>query len=88
MSFNPQNDRQAEDRCHRLGQEKVVKIYKLLVEDTVDTYIYDIANEKKQLTDVMLEEGNYMNNEKEAEREIITKFFSNYLSSKLGLENK
>lgn len=26
ISFNPQVDRQAEDRCHRLGQKKEVKV--------------------------------------------------------------
>lgn len=26
ISFNPQVDRQAEDRCHRLGQEKEVTV--------------------------------------------------------------
>ena len=26
LDFNPYNDKQAEDRCHRLGQTKEVKI--------------------------------------------------------------
>jgi SWI/SNF-related matrix-associated actin-dependent regulator of chromatin subfamily A containing DEAD/H box 1 len=29
ISFNPQVDRQAEDRCHRIGQERDVTIYKV-----------------------------------------------------------
>lgn len=28
MDFNPQIDRQAEDRCHRIGQAKSVTIYR------------------------------------------------------------
>jgi SWI/SNF-related matrix-associated actin-dependent regulator of chromatin subfamily A containing DEAD/H box 1 len=28
MDFNPQMDRQAEDRCHRTGQQKPVTIYR------------------------------------------------------------
>ena len=30
VDFNPQIDRQAEDRCHRLGQTKPVTIYRLV----------------------------------------------------------
>lgn len=31
MDFNPQIDRQAEDRCHRIGQTKPVTIYRLVL---------------------------------------------------------
>lgn len=30
VDFNPQVDRQAEDRCHRLGQTRPVTIYRLV----------------------------------------------------------
>jgi len=30
VDFNPQIDRQAEDRCHRLGQTKPVHVYRLV----------------------------------------------------------
>ncbi|KAH3744089.1 protein CHROMATIN REMODELING 5 [Pelomyxa schiedti] len=33
--WNPQNDLQAQSRCHRIGQEKVVNIYRLLLKHTV-----------------------------------------------------
>ncbi|KAF2073905.1 hypothetical protein CYY_004793 [Polysphondylium violaceum] len=59
MSFNPQVDRQAEDRAHRLGQKKDVFVYKLITEDSVDKNILDSSNEKKKLNDSMLEEGTF-----------------------------
>lgn len=30
LDFNPQMDRQAEDRCHRIGQSKPVTIYRFV----------------------------------------------------------
>ena len=30
VDFNPQIDRQAEDRCHRLGQTRAVHVYRLV----------------------------------------------------------
>jgi SWI/SNF-related matrix-associated actin-dependent regulator 1 of chromatin subfamily A len=40
----PQQDRQAESRCYRLGQTRTVTIYKLSVEDTVDAAVADVAD--------------------------------------------
>ena len=31
LDFNPYNDKQAEDRCHRMGQTKEVKIIRLIL---------------------------------------------------------
>lgn len=30
VDFNPQIDRQAEDRCHRLGQKRTVTVHRLV----------------------------------------------------------
>ena len=30
VDFNPQIDRQAEDRCHRLGQKRTVTVYRMV----------------------------------------------------------
>lgn len=49
IDFNPYNDKQAEDRCHRLGQTKPVQIYKLITENSVEEGMYAAAQEKLNL---------------------------------------
>uniref|UniRef100_A0ACD5UUC2 Uncharacterized protein n=1 Tax=Avena sativa TaxID=4498 RepID=A0ACD5UUC2_AVESA len=57
MDFNPQMDRQAEDRCHRIGQQKPVTIYRLVAKDSVDEKIYEIARRKLVLDAAILQSG-------------------------------
>lgn len=49
IDFNPYNDKQAEDRCHRIGQTKEVVIYKLIAEGTIEEGMDMIAKEKLKL---------------------------------------
>merc|ERR1719225_40138 len=49
LDFNPYNDKQAEDRCHRLGQTRDVKIIRFITEDTIEEGIYTVAQEKLKL---------------------------------------
>eukprot|EP00850_Spirogloea_muscicola_P017664 SM000154S01399 [mRNA] locus=s154:168352:173605:- [translate_table: standard] len=55
VDFNPQIDRQAEDRCHRIGQTKAVTVYRLISKDTVDESILKIAQRKLSLDAAVLE---------------------------------
>ncbi|KQJ84074.1 protein CHROMATIN REMODELING 19 [Brachypodium distachyon] len=57
MDFNPQMDRQAEDRCHRIGQQKPVTIYRLVTKESVDENIYAIARRKLVLDAAILQSG-------------------------------
>lgn len=63
MDFNPQIDRQAEDRCHRIGQTKPVTIYRLVTKDTVDENVYEIAKRKLVLDAAVLESGVEVDND-------------------------
>ena len=56
LDFNPTTDRQAEDRVHRIGQTKEVKIYKLVAKGTVDAGIYAVAERKRKLEAQLLGE--------------------------------
>jgi len=49
LDFNPYNDKQAEDRCHRVGQTKEVKVIRFTSEDTIEEGIHNIAMEKLKL---------------------------------------
>merc|ERR1719273_541737 len=49
LDFNPHNDKQAEDRCHRVGQTRPVKVIRFTSEDTIEDGIHTIAQDKLQL---------------------------------------
>ena len=57
LDFNPQNDRQAEDRCHRMGQTKPVRIIRLVTQATVDHEILKKSEAKKKLDRAVLGQG-------------------------------
>jgi len=49
LDFNPYNDKQAEDRCHRVGQTKEVTVIRFTSEDTIEEGIHQVALEKLKL---------------------------------------
>ncbi|KAK8763457.1 hypothetical protein V5799_033934, partial [Amblyomma americanum] len=64
LDFNPYNDKQAEDRCHRLGQSKEVYIIRLISKDTIDEGILAIAKDKLKLERDITEDGYCLPREK------------------------
>ncbi|GFH51369.1 SWI/SNF-related matrix-associated actin-dependent regulator of chromatin subfamily A containing DEAD/H box 1 [Chaetoceros tenuissimus] len=55
LDFNPFNDIQAEDRVHRIGQQKPVTIIKMVTENTVDADIYQMQERKAQMNAAILQ---------------------------------
>ncbi|WFD32029.1 DNA helicase [Malassezia sp. CBS 17886] len=49
--FNPQNDKQATDRCYRIGQTKPVHVVKLISRGTIDEDILSLASHKLELAE-------------------------------------
>ncbi|XP_028968151.1 SWI/SNF-related matrix-associated actin-dependent regulator of chromatin subfamily A containing DEAD/H box 1 [Galendromus occidentalis] len=49
IDFNPYNDKQAEDRCHRIGQTREVHIHRLVAKGTIEEAMHSIAQEKLKL---------------------------------------
>ena len=48
-SFNPQEDVQAENRAHRVGQTREVEIYRLVTRGTIEEQIYALGQTKLAL---------------------------------------
>lgn len=49
IDFNPYNDKQAEDRCHRVGQTRPVSIIRFVTKDSIEEGIRAIAQGKLEL---------------------------------------
>jgi hypothetical protein len=67
--WNPQNDRQAMDRAHRIGQTKQVIVYRLIAQDTVDERIIQRAEIKKRLDSVVIQQGRLVEQSKTLEKD-------------------
>ena len=52
--WNPAVEQQATDRSHRIGQEKPVFIYKLIVRDSVEEKILQLQDRKRALADQLI----------------------------------
>ncbi|KAF4082625.1 hypothetical protein AMELA_G00153840 [Ameiurus melas] len=59
IDCNPYNDKQAEDRCHRVGQTRNVKVMKLISKDSIEDAMLRIGQRKLKLEQDMTatEEG-------------------------------
>lgn len=57
IDFNPYNDKQAEDRCHRMGQKRPVTIYRLITEGTIEEGMQAVASNKLELEKELTQTG-------------------------------
>lgn len=55
--WNPQVERQAMDRVHRIGQDKPVFTYRLVAEGTVEQTIHELQAKKQAISDALLDGG-------------------------------
>ncbi|XP_018525166.1 SWI/SNF-related matrix-associated actin-dependent regulator of chromatin subfamily A containing DEAD/H box 1A [Lates calcarifer] len=49
IDCNPYNDKQAEDRCHRVGQTRTVQVIKLISKDSIEDCILQLGQKKLKL---------------------------------------
>jgi SWI/SNF-related matrix-associated actin-dependent regulator of chromatin subfamily A member 5 len=62
--WNPQMDLQAQDRAHRIGQKKPVKVFRLITEHTIEEKILDRAMKKLHLDALVIQQGRLAEQEK------------------------
>lgn len=57
--FNPQQDLQAQDRCHRIGQTRPVIVYRLATRATVEESLLMSADAKRRLEKLVIRKGGF-----------------------------
>lgn len=69
--WNPQQDLQAQDRCHRLGQKKPVNVFRLVSENSVEEKIVERAQQKLKLDAMVVQQGRLKDKDKVTKDEIM-----------------
>lgn len=57
--WNPQQDLQAQDRCHRIGQTRPVVVYRLATKGTVEEELLLSADAKRRLEKLVIKKGGF-----------------------------
>ena len=55
--WNPYIEMQAVDRAYRIGQQREVKVYRILTQETVEDRIVELQNKKKEIVESALDES-------------------------------
>ncbi len=55
--WNPAVEDQASDRAHRIGQDRPVTVYRLIMQDSIEEKILMLHRDKRDLANDLLEEG-------------------------------
>ncbi|KAK9431721.1 SNF2 family N-terminal domain-containing protein [Lipomyces doorenjongii] len=67
--WNPHQDLQAQDRAHRIGQTKEVRIFRLITEDSVEEMILERAHKKLDIDGKVIQAGKFDNKSTAEEQE-------------------
>ncbi|XP_026862301.2 SWI/SNF-related matrix-associated actin-dependent regulator of chromatin subfamily A containing DEAD/H box 1b isoform X1 [Electrophorus electricus] len=78
IDCNPYNDKQAEDRCHRVGQTRTVKVIRLISKDSIEDAMLRIGQRKLKLEQDMTAT-------QEGDEDIIPDDMASLLKASLGL---
>ncbi|KAI5170756.1 ATP-dependent helicase STH1/SNF2 [Nematocida sp. LUAm3] len=69
--WNPHADQQAQDRAHRIGQTKEVRIFRLVTAESIEEYILEKANYKLHVDEKIIQAGRFDNRTTHEEREAL-----------------
>ncbi|KAI8874769.1 hypothetical protein K501DRAFT_204024, partial [Backusella circina FSU 941] len=83
--WNPHQDLQAQDRAHRIGQTKEVRIFRLISSNSVEESILARANYKLDIDGKVIQAGKFDNRSTEEDREA---FLRSLLEDKADEENE
>ena len=67
--WNPHADLQAQDRAHRIGQTKVVRILRFITEKSVEEAMFARARFKLDIDDKVIQAGRFDNKSTQEEQE-------------------
>ena len=59
--WNPQQDLQAQDRAHRIGQTRPVIVYRFATKGTVEEMLLEKADSKRRLEKLVIQKGRFRN---------------------------
>ena len=59
--WNPQQDLQAQDRAHRIGQTRPVIVYRFATKGTVEQMLLEKADSKRRLEKLVIQKGRFSN---------------------------
>ncbi|KAL6240192.1 hypothetical protein BDW75DRAFT_4723 [Aspergillus navahoensis] len=84
-SFNPQEDVQAENRAHRVGQTREVEVIRLVTKDTIEEQIYALGQTKLALDQAVAgEDGADSKKSEEAGIKAVEDMFTAQITQKDG----
>ncbi|KAL4996418.1 SNF2 family N-terminal domain-containing protein [Aspergillus recurvatus] len=84
-SFNPQEDVQAENRAHRVGQTREVEVIRLVTKDTIEEQIYALGQTKLALDQAVAgEDGADSKKSEEAGIKAVEEMFTAQITQKDG----
>ena len=89
--WNPHADLQAQDRAHRIGQTKAVRILRFITDKSVEEAMYSRARFKLDIDDKVIQAGRFDNKSTQEEQEeflasflLLSMFRSNFGHSGLS----